>query len=106
MPFINTETIETKNLLEGAEAKLIHTDGMTVSVWKFKKGTCLPSHSHFHEQITKLISGDFEMVIDGEKKLLTASDIAVIPPNAVHSGEALSDCELLDVFHPVREDYR
>jgi len=36
---------------------------------------------------------------------MKAGDIAVIPSNAIHSGQAITDCQLLDVFSPVREDY-
>ena len=30
----------------------------------------------------------------------------MIPPNAVHSGRAVTELRLMDVFSPVREDYR
>lgn len=32
--------------------------------------------------------------------------VAVVPSNATHSGRALSACRFVDVFQPVREDYR
>ena len=106
MPFVNIEEIESREIIEGASSKFIHTDGMTFAVWTFKKGAVLPEHSHFHEQITKRISGEFEMTLDGETITFTDKDVAVIPPNAVHSGKAITDCVMLDIFNPVREDYR
>ena len=33
-------------------------------------------------------------------------EVAMIPPDAPRGGRALTDCRLLDVFSPVREDYR
>jgi hypothetical protein len=30
----------------------------------------------------------------------------VLAPNVVHSGKAVTDCRVVDVFHPVREDFR
>jgi hypothetical protein len=36
---------------------------------------------------------------------LMPGSVGIIPPNAVHSGRALTDCKILDVFSPVREDY-
>jgi quercetin dioxygenase-like cupin family protein len=56
--------------------------------------------------MTRLISGQFELTVDGESKLLTENDVAVIPSEVVHSGRAVTDCVMLDVFHPVREDYK
>lgn len=106
MPFIDTAAMEPREVIKGAKARFVHTDGMTMSIWNFEPGADLPAHSHFHEQMTKLISGEFEMTLDGESRTLTENDVAVIPPNTVHSGKALTACVLLDVFHPVRDDYK
>ena len=37
--------------------------------------------------------------------MLTDGMIATIPSHAVHSGKAITKCELIDTFCPVREDY-
>jgi quercetin dioxygenase-like cupin family protein len=66
----------------------------------------LPEHSHPHEQITNILSGEFELTVDGEPIRLHAGDYLVIAPDAVHSGRSITDCRILDVFCPVREDYR
>jgi quercetin dioxygenase-like cupin family protein len=46
------------------------------------------------------------LIVEGEIKILEPGIIAVIPPNIPHGGRALTDCELLDVFMPEREDYK
>jgi len=56
--------------------------------------------------VANIIEGEFELTIDNETKILKPGDVAVIPSNAVHSGKAITDCRILDVFYPVREDYR
>jgi quercetin dioxygenase-like cupin family protein len=37
---------------------------------------------------------------------LTPGKVVVIGSNVPHSGKAITDCRILDVFQPVREDYR
>jgi quercetin dioxygenase-like cupin family protein len=43
--------------------------------------------------------------VEGVPYLLSAGDLFIIPSNTVHSGKSISDCNIIDVFNPVREDY-
>ncbi len=52
------------------------------------------------------MEGEFELTIDGTPEPLTPGRVAVIPPDTPHSGRAVTACEILDVFSPVREDYQ
>ena len=69
-------------------------------------GALLPEHSHHHEQVVHLYEGEFELTVEGVPILATPGTVFAIPPNARHSGRALSACRIMDVFCPVREDYR
>lgn len=106
MIFHQLKSIEDKELLPGIVGKLVHTDGLTLGYFNISKGAVLPAHSHIHEQVTNLLEGEFEMTVDGETQILRAGSIVTIPPNAEHSGVALTDCKVIDVFNPVREDYK
>lgn len=107
MPFINLKDVPAKELLPGFSGKMIHTDNMTLAYWDIKAGSILPEHSHVHEQVAaQVIAGEFELTLEGETQLMRAGDIAVIPSNVKHSGRAITDCQLLDVFSPAREDYQ
>jgi quercetin dioxygenase-like cupin family protein len=66
----------------------------------------LPEHSHPHGQVTNVLKGEFELTVDGESKRLGPGSVVIIPPNAVHSGKALAKSRVIDVFYPIREDYR
>lgn len=106
MPFIQLKDIPSKELLPGFTGRMIHTNNMTLAWWDIKKGSILPEHHHEHEQVAaQVISGELELTLEGETRVMKAGDIAVIPSNAVHSGRAITDCQVLDVFSPVREDY-
>jgi quercetin dioxygenase-like cupin family protein len=79
---------------------------MTFVHWEIDAGASLPEHSHMHEQVVNMISGKFELKVDTETQLLGPKGVVCIPSNARHSGRAVTDCYIIDVFYPIREDYR
>ena len=52
-----------------------------------------------------VLEGEFRLSIEGNSKVYKKNDYVVISSNVSHEGEALTDCKLMDVFSPVREDY-
>jgi len=106
MPFIQLDQCPEKELIPGFHAKLIHTEGLSVGYFSIKAGSTLPEHHHIHEQISNVLEGEFEMTVGTITQLLKPGMVAVIPSMAVHSGKAVTDCYILDVFNPVREDYK
>ena len=100
------EDLEKRELIAGTSVRFVHGDRMTVAYWHFEPDIALPEHSHPHEQITNITSGEFVLTVDGEPIRLRSGDYLVIPPDAVHSGRSVTDCTIIDVFCPVREDYR
>jgi quercetin dioxygenase-like cupin family protein len=46
------------------------------------------------------------MTVDGQTQILTPGMVAAIPGNVPHSGRALTNCRIIDVFYPIREDYQ
>lgn len=102
---IHLEEIKAVNLVPGFDAKLIHSDSMTWSFVHSKAGHTLPAHQHVHEQVTHIVSGNFELTVNGTPYLLAAGSVFIIPSNAIHSGTSITDCNIIDVFNPVRADY-
>jgi quercetin dioxygenase-like cupin family protein len=41
-----------------------------------------------------------------EEKRLGPGSVVIIPPHAVHSGKSVTRSRVIDVFYPIREDYR
>ncbi len=103
---IDLAQITSKEFLPGFEGKMIHTEKMTLAYWDIAAGCELPEHHHHHEQVVNVLSGQFELTMNGEKHLLTEGNVLVIPSNVVHSGKSITDCKILDVFSPAREDYQ
>ncbi|MEO9869237.1 cupin domain-containing protein [Ekhidna sp.] len=105
MIFRELDKINSKEILPGYTVRFVHSERMTFAYWDVKKGSPLPEHSHHHEQVANVLEGEYELTVNGETKRLVPGDVAVIPSNIPHSGVAITDCKLLDVFAPVREDY-
>lgn len=106
MTFIDINAIEEKEIVPGYRARFIHSEHNTLAYWNVQAGAPLPEHAHPHEQVTSVIEGQFELTIAGQTHALGPGLAVIIPGGVRHSAKALSACRLLDVFYPVREEYR
>ena len=107
MKYLETlKDLPSKEMFPGYTGRFIHTASMTFAFWEVKAGSRVPEHAHVHEQVAQIMEGKFELTVDDIPLLLEPGNTAVIPSNVKHSGIAITDCVLLDVFSPVREDYR
>lgn len=106
MPFVDLAELEEKEVVPGFHGKFAHGKKMTMTKWRIDAGATLPAHAHPHEQLSIILDGQFEMTLGEETRRIEAGMMAVIPSNLKHTGTALTDCVILDIFHPVREDYR
>jgi unsaturated pyranuronate lyase len=106
MESYNWTSIEEETLNPLISRRVIHTERMTVCRIRLKKGAVVPMHSHENEQITMLESGALRFIFEGEDKIIRAGDALPIPPHAPHRVEALEDSIAVDLFSPVREDWR
>ncbi len=98
--------ISPKELAPGLTGYYAHGSNMTFGLVEIKAGSTLPAHHHVHEQITYILEGNLDMTIDGKLCPLSAGMYYVIPSDVIHSAVALTDCKVIDVFNPVREDYQ
>ncbi|MCJ7734532.1 MAG: cupin domain-containing protein [Anaerolineales bacterium] len=106
MGFLSLNNVVEKEIVPGYRARFIHSENMTLAFWEVDAGAALPEHSHPHEQIANVLEGHFELTVDGDRRILEPGTVAIIPSHVPHSGKAITDCRLLDAFHPCRDDYR
>jgi len=93
-------------IAKGILMRAVNTQTVTVAHVKLAAGSILSEHAHYHEQVVNVIEGELELTVDGKPYSLVPGKVMVLPPNIKHSGRVLSDCRIIDVFHPVREDFR
>ena len=106
MPLIEVDRLPVREIFPGLRARLIHSDRVSHSWVTIDAGAAFPEHHHPHEQIVSMIEGELELVVEGVAHRLTPGQVFVFPPDARHSGRALTACRVLDAFAPVRDDYR
>jgi len=98
--------IPAKEIAPGYFSKIIHTEGNTINFIEVKAGLASPRHQHPHHQCAFVIEGQFELTVNDVPQILDTNTFAVIPSNVWHSGRAITDCKLIDIFNPVREDFK
>ena len=84
---------------------LAHGPEMMMVENEFATGDTAPEHEHYHAQITYVIEGAMEFVVNGEKQVLRKGDSTFIAPHAVHSAVAVENSLIIDMFAPMREDF-
>jgi quercetin dioxygenase-like cupin family protein len=100
------KSIPPKKLMPGITGYYAHGEKMTFGLVELKAGSVVPLHQHLHEQTTYIIEGQLDMEIGGEACPMTAGMYHIIPSNTPHSAIARTDCRAIDVFGPVREEYK
>jgi quercetin dioxygenase-like cupin family protein len=101
----NWQGIPEEKLNDQLSRQVIHTPHSTIARISLKKGAVVPMHQHVNEQVTMLTSGALQFELGGERFVLRAGDVVVIPPDAPHRVEALEDSLATDLFAPAREDW-
>ena len=105
--FCRVTSLPVRAILDGTvRGQYLHTATMTLGEVFIDADTLVPMHRHPHEQITYLIEGRFEFTVGEKTTVLEPGMAALIPGNVMHGGRTITACRVLDVFSPVREDYR
>ena len=106
MTMIKLDDLKALTLAPGINARIVTGDSMTVTHVRLDAGARLPEHKHVHEQVVNVISGELELIVAGTSHILKAGQVFVLASNVPHAANANADCYVIDVFHPVREDFR
>ena len=85
---------------------LIYGEGTLMSKFQLAGGSKLPNHKHPHEQTGYLLKGKMVLHVGGESRELSPGDSWCVPGGVEHRADVIEDSEAIEVFAPVREDYK
>jgi len=85
---------------------LAHNDALMLVRHYFEKDWVGERHSHPHHQLVYVVAGALRVNVAGEELDVFAGDSFIVDGGVEHQASALMASEVLDVFTPVREDYR
>jgi len=108
MPFFDLGEQPSKTIFPGVVITTAWGESIMMSFVRFEfAGAAVPTHAHPHEQMGMGLEGEFELTIGDETRTIRTGDSYCIPSNIPHSARSLTTpSRALDIFHPIREDYR
>jgi quercetin dioxygenase-like cupin family protein len=106
MTLYNFADIPPREIVPGYFGRYLHSQVMTQGRVDIREGAVIPEHSHPHEQWTTVLTGTLELTVSGVAHRLQPGQVMHIPSHERHAARALTACQVLDVFHPPRDDYR
>jgi quercetin dioxygenase-like cupin family protein len=105
--FIRFDDRRAFELAAGVFGKPLFGDSAMLNLIEFEPGSVVPLHSHPHEQLGIVLRGMQALVVGGVAHELAPLEGYVLPGDVEHSAYCGPEGALvLDVFCPVREDYR
>ncbi len=107
MRFIGLKDTFRKQLAPGVTLNLAWGDKLMLSVVELESGSTVPMHSHPHEQAGIVLEGELDLNIGGETRRVRKADMYIIPGGVEHGAVTGKERAVaLDIFHPIREDYK
>jgi len=105
--FPTPEECGRHTIFPGVHIRTCAADKMMVSVVDLEPRSIVEEHSHPHEQVGMLLEGRATFYIGTEEKTLGPGDLYRIPGNTRHKVTVLDQpTRAIDIFYPVREEYR
>jgi quercetin dioxygenase-like cupin family protein len=100
------QEIPEEHVTELFSRRFFTGENITMAFLTLKQGTVVPQHQHVSEQFSYCISGSLNFIIGGEEIVLRAGELVEIPPQVPHQAWATEDFTGIDIFSPIREDWR
>jgi quercetin dioxygenase-like cupin family protein len=105
--FVRFADVRAFLLAPGVSGRPLFGEGAMLNLIEFEPGAVVPLHSHPHEQLGICLRGTQVLVVGGIEHPIGPMEGYTIPGGVEHSAHCGTEgATVLDVFQPVREDYR
>jgi quercetin dioxygenase-like cupin family protein len=105
--FPSPEQCSRHTIFPGVHIRTCAGEKIMLSVVDLAPHSIVEEHAHPHEQAGMVLEGRAVFYIGAEQKTLEPGDLYIIPGNTRHKVIALDQpVKALDIFYPVREEYR
>ena len=105
--FVDKSQCSHHRIFPGVDIYTTHGNELMLSLVEFEPHAVVEEHSHPHEQCGLMLEGEAEFIVGGESRLVKAGEMWRIPGGVKHKVIAgPAPVRALDVFHPIRDDYR
>jgi quercetin dioxygenase-like cupin family protein len=88
---IDWDEQEFTEVRPGIFGATVHTPQLTATLYRYGAGTSWEEHQHPQDQITQVLEGTIDFVVDGTAARLSAGQLATLPGGTPHSATVPSD---------------
>jgi quercetin dioxygenase-like cupin family protein len=104
---VSKDNAKKITVFEGVHRKtLIYDKNLMICHFTLEKNAEIPIHSHKEHQIGYVINGKLKFLTETGEYVAKEGDSYVFDSDEKHGAVVLEDSEVIDVFHPAREDYK
>jgi quercetin dioxygenase-like cupin family protein len=105
--FLTAEQCGRHTIFPGVHIRTCALEKLMVSLVELEPHSVVEEHAHPHEQMGMWLEGRAVFTIGDEQKTVQPGDLYRIPSNVRHKVVVLDQpAKAIDIFHPVREEYR
>ncbi len=105
--FFNVDELKAIQPFDSVNIRVAYGENVMMAYVNIEANVVLPEHSHPHEQMGMFLEGEAEFTIGDEKRMVKPGMAYLVPSNVKHGVVTFDKPVLaLDIFSPVREEYK
>ena len=105
--FVDKQQCSHHRIFPGVDIYTTHGKHLMLSLVEFQPHAVVEQHQHPHEQMGLMLEGEAEFIVGGQSRIVRPGQMWCIPGGVPHKVIARDRAvRALDVFYPIREDYK